>query len=103
MPWCPTLPYSWFPKFLSFTLNLQKASVPKEEVLREAQTPLGRLFEGLEGSRLVIPCIEALSPKWKVGINPHLASIRSEYNSWVIRYVNYVSACLLLKSQGNST
>ena len=93
MPWCPTLPYSWLPKFLSFTLNLQKASVPKEKVFCEAQTPLGTLFEGLEGSRLVIPCIEALSPDWKVGINPHLESIRNEYNSWVFQYVKYASDC----------
>ena len=64
---------------------------------------MGLLFEGLEGSRLVIPGIEALSPDWKVGINPHLESIRSEYNAWVTQYVKYASACQLHFSQGNST
>ena len=64
---------------------------------------MGTLFEGLEGSRLVIPCIKALSPDWKVDINPHLESIRSEYNSWVLQYVKYASTCQLHKSQGNRT
>ena len=103
MPWCPTLPYSLFSKFFSFTPKVQKAPVPKEEVFCEAQTLLGTLFQGLEGSRLVIPCVEALSPDWKVGVNPHLESIRSEYNSWVIQYVKYASTCQLRMFQGNST
>ena len=79
------------------------ALVPKGAVFCEAQTPLGILFGGLEGSSLVIPCIEALSPDWKVGINPHLESIRSEYNSWVVQYVKYASPCQLHEFQDNNT
>ena len=86
MSWCPTLPYSWSPNFLLVTLKLRKASTPKTSFVG-AQTALGTLFEGLEGSRIVIPGVEALSPAWTVGVNPHLESIRSEYNSWVNQYV----------------
>lgn len=68
-------------------MKWQKALIAKEETLVEAQTPLGILFQGLEGSRIVIPSIEALSPAWKVEINPQLESIRGEFNAWVTRYV----------------
>ena len=87
MFWCPTISFSWFPRFLSVTLKRQKASSLNETTLVETQTPLGTLFEGLEGSRLVIPSIGALSPAWKVEINPQLESIRSEFNSWVTQCV----------------
>ena len=76
------MPMPWYP-----TLEAQKTSAPKSKSFVDAQTTLGTLFEGWEGSRLVLPSIEALSPVWKVGINPHLESIRSEYNSWVNQYV----------------
>ena len=87
MRWCPAFPFSWLPKFPSIISNLQEASAPKKKTFVEAQTSLGALFEGLEGLRLVIPSIEALSPAWKVDVNPHLESIRSEYTSWVNEYV----------------
>lgn len=99
MPWCPTLPYSWFPKFFLGNLETRKASVQKEKSFVEARTPLGTLLEGLEGSRLVIPSIAALSPAWKVHRNPHLESIRSEYNSWVIQYVRICFRLLASQSR----
>lgn len=82
----PGFLFSWFPKFFSVTLERQKASIAKQGTLVEAQTPLGILFQGLEGSRIVIPSIEALSPAWKVEINPQLESIRGEFNAWVTRW-----------------
>ena len=79
----PTFFPSWSPRsFLSF-LTWQKSSGSKVETLVEAHTSLATLFQGLEGSKLVIPSLEALSPAWKVNINPHLESIRSEFNLWV--------------------
>lgn len=98
MPWCPTLPYLWFLKLLLGNLETRKASVPEEKSFVEARTPLGTLLEGLEGSRVVIPSIEALSPAWKVDINPHLESIRGDYNSWVIQYVRI---CFRLSASQN--
>lgn len=86
MLWCLTIPFSWFSRLFPVIVKRQKALVAREETLVEAQTPLGILFQGLEGSRMVIPSIEALSPAWKVEINPQLESIRSEL-AWVTRYV----------------
>lgn len=52
-------------------------------VLEEIQTSLGALFEGIEGTKIVIPSIGDLSPAWKVVVNPQLESIRGEFKLWV--------------------
>ncbi len=81
----PTFFPSWSPRSLFSLLTRQKVSISKVETLVEAHTSLATLFHGLEGSKLVIPSLEALSPVWKVDVNPHLKSIRNDFNSWVMQ------------------
>ena len=79
--------WSWFPHLKGNSWSWQTVSTSKTQNFCEFQTPLGKLFEGLHGTKIVIPSIEALSPIWRLEVNPHLESVRSEYKAWVHGYM----------------
>lgn len=84
---CFKYQFSWLSDLPWHILRSGRTSPVQDQTLTEAETPLGKLFVGLEGSRLVVPRIEDLSPKWKVAVNPHLMSIQGEYGDWVKQLV----------------
>ena len=92
MPIFSTVILAWLQEWYSATLKWQRLSGPEGNFV-EAHTLLGNLFRGLEGSTIVVPNIEALSPVWKVDTNPFLHSVGDEYNEWVKQYVE-THSCL---------
>ncbi|MCJ1307923.1 hypothetical protein MMC25_001571 [Agyrium rufum] len=67
---------SSFNRYSPITIPLIHARTPYRETLPE-------LFDGYEGSRLVIPSVDSLCPAWRIAKNPHHESIYVEFKEWV--------------------
>lgn len=79
---------SWIKdSFAHFWEPRNATNLLEKQLVSEAANPLANVFEGLSGYTLVIQDIESLSPRWVMTVNPHLESVRAEYNEWVRLYV----------------
>lgn len=80
----PPFRFSWFWDFFSVLENHFAKSVDESSHLKaRSKNPLASLLEEVEGSKMVVPRLEELSPAWTMSTNPHLRSISDEFQSWV--------------------
>ncbi|KAL9583495.1 MAG: hypothetical protein Q9212_002666 [Teloschistes hypoglaucus] len=66
---------AWKPPLKSFNLTSRQPRGQSEDAL-------ATMFQGLDGRKLFIPNMEALSPPWAMEINSHAESIRGDIDAW---------------------
>ena len=75
---------SWIKNsFAHFWGPYDATNLLKKQLFSDSSNPLAKIFERLNGYTLVIQDIKSLSPRWVMTVNPHLESVRAEYNEWV--------------------